>query len=330
MVAQPLPVTVEKRLPLEVAQALVGSAADLIRSECERLEIAGSIRRGTPYVKDAEIVAIAKPGLLPLLDRLCELGTIEKALYRGKAPHRWGPLYRGFQYGEIKIEVFLADGDNWGFQKWLRSGPGEANKYVMAYISHKNPAIRFQEGYGWYSAAGWKWRQKGKSKEFGWQADDRVKLHIPDEETVFRLLGMPYLPPGERSERAYKQLMQWNRAHRWPDFTAFIAPEPVAQPVIVPAAPRQMALFGDALLDMEVRHIDEKVSGKDGRRAVIPWLHGDASMDGEAWRAQVYAGAIQRTEQALKRAREEGRMYSSYARRVMQLERELAVLRGMA
>lgn len=320
MVAQPIRPTT---LPLTTAHTLVKSFAEIIRGECEKLVVAGSIRRGQPYVKDAELVAIPKPGLLPLLDRLVELGTISKALY-GAGSHRWGPKYRGLNYGELRVEISLADGDNWGNMLWLRSGPRDGNEFVMGYISHTNPAIRFKEGFVWHSAAGWKWLPKGKEHE--WQADDRVKLRVPDEETLFKLLGMPYIPPGERGEQRYKKFMQWNRYHQWPDFTAFIAPEPVAQPVIVPVVPRQISLFGDALLDAEVKHIDKAASGQDAPKNVIPWLHSTALDEGK-WRAQVYAGAVQRTERALALARAEAAIYSSYARRVAQLERELAALR---
>jgi len=45
---------------------IVHGLIEQLRPYCERIEVAGSLRRGKGYVKDAEIVAIAK--LLELID----------------------------------------------------------------------------------------------------------------------------------------------------------------------------------------------------------------------------------------------------------------------
>lgn len=213
----------ERRWELETARRIVHELADLVRPECERLEVVGSIRRGSPMVKDAELVLIPKPDLLVLTDNLVLRGVVEKALYGQTLTTRWGTLYRGMLYQGLRVELFWADKTNWGYQQWLRSGPGEANKYIMSHLIYVHAPIRFVEGDCWYSPTN-AW-QKPKDK---WVAADKVKLHVPDEDSLFAILGMPYLPPGERSEQRYKQLLQWNRAHKWPDFTPFVyhAPEP--------------------------------------------------------------------------------------------------------
>lgn len=243
----------ERKWELETARRIVHELADLIRPACERLEVVGSIRRGSPMVKDAELVAI--PGtrhtvsLLELTDDLVARGIVEKALYGNTQTTKWGEKYRGMLYQGMKVELFLADEINWGFQRWLRSGPGEANHYIMAQIIYKRASLRFVDGYGWHSP-GNLW-QKLKDK---WVAADKVQLNIPDEDTLFALLGMPYIPPNERSEYRYKQLLQWNRAHRWPDFTPFIyhAPEPV-QPARLVEAEERYRVSSMQQLDKDLR-----------------------------------------------------------------------------
>lgn len=220
------------KFALEDARRIVGELAEMIRPACDRLEVAGSIRRGEPYVKDAELVAIPQnnraDNLWQFVGNLVDQAVIEKAVYRdknGKETLRWGPLYRGMLFQGIKVELFLTHPDSWGYQKWLRSGPGDANHYIMGYLIHKHAPIRFVDGDGWWSP-GNRW-QKPKDK---WIADDKQRLNIPDEDTLFAVLGMPYLPPNERSERKYKTLLAWNRAHHWPEYAPFAVkvPTPVS------------------------------------------------------------------------------------------------------
>lgn len=154
---------------------------------CQRIEIAGSLRRGKSEVKDVEIVYIPtdSKALLARLDSWVIAGRIRKALYPDGSM-RWGEKYRGVLVEGIRIELFAADADNWGYQLWLRTGPADANQYVMRQcISFESP-YRARDGYWW---AG------------------EERLHIPDETEMFRLLGMDWMPPGDRSLLRYQQWM---------------------------------------------------------------------------------------------------------------------------
>lgn len=219
----------ETRISLDAASAIVREVADRLQPACERIKVAGSIRRERPDVKDAELVVISKGrDLHDLTDKLVEYGVIEKALYGGQA--RWGSAYRGLVYKGLKIELFMADGDNWGNQYWLRTGPRDANTYVMKYLAWRNAPVRFQEGYVWWSAAGWQKVRQGKSEV--WAAADRQKLRLESEEDLFAVMGMPFIPPQLRSETKYRLLLT-ARDHRWPDFRTFLASAPVQTAFIV-------------------------------------------------------------------------------------------------
>lgn len=306
--------TFERKFELESARRMVGELADLIRPACDRLEVGGSIRRGAPYVKDAELLVIPADeraaGLWDWIDGMVEVGEIEKAIYidkNGRQSSRWGQKYRGILFQGIKVEIFLATPVNWGFQKWLRTGPGDANTYIMSYLIFNRAPIHFVDGDGWYSP-GNLW-QKPKDK---WLAEDKVQLNIPAEDTLFALLGMPYLPPNERSATRYKLLLAHNRQQRWPDYKPFLLKQP--QPALLIDAAAKAPEFGEKLK-----------AGEISRMSPLAVNEGTA----EAWRDQVFREALRRAESQLQQAQLMSRTYPSYARRAQALERDLAMIRGL-
>lgn len=303
--------TFERKFELEAARRIVGELADMIRPACDRLEVGGSIRRGSPYVKDAELIVIPNPGtnLLAWLDGMVERGTVEKAIYtdkNGKQSTRWGQKFRSILFQGIKVEIYLTHPEAWGFQKWLRTGPGEANTYIMSYLIFRRAAIRFIDGDGWFSPGNLWHKPKDK-----WIAEDKQQLLIPDEETLFALLGMPYLPPNERGEQRYKNLLGNNRAHHWPEFGKFVLKQ--AEDV--------------RLVNVEPVKTDDAKMKVGVEQPMSPLSVTEANAD--AWAQQVYSETIGRTEQQLSQARLMAGTYPSYARRVAVLESELAALRGM-
>ena len=206
---------------LAAARAIIDELVEVLRPACERIEVAGSVRRGKPEVKDAEVVITPTPELLPLTDDLIQYGRAQYALYGDSRTKRWGQNYRGLLYRGIKCELFMTTAESWGYQFWLRTGPGDANAYIMRWLglSHVNAPVRFQEGYGWYSQ---QWRHNGKK----WLAPDRRRLRITSEADLFAVLGMPYLPPAERTEMRYKLLTN-KRHYLWPDYSPYFAIDPV-------------------------------------------------------------------------------------------------------
>ncbi len=217
----------ETRISLDAATAIVREIAGRLHPACERIKVAGSIRRERPEVKDAELVAISRGrDLHALTEKLVQYGVIEKALYGATGQTRWGNEYRGLMYKGLKVELFMADADNWGNQYWLRTGPGDANTYVMKWLAWKNAPVRFQDGYVWWSAAGWQKVRRGKSEV--WAANDRQKLRLAEETDVFSALGIPFVPAALRSETQYRVLLN-SREQRWPDYRALLAPLPVQQ-----------------------------------------------------------------------------------------------------
>lgn len=156
-------------------------------------EVCGSIRRGKALVGDIEIVALPEDRrvLLARLDHLILDGTCSKALYGNAMSPRWGETYRGLMFEGMKVEVFCATKENHGYTRWLRTGPGEANTYVMTRMKQTDWPVRFRAGYAWH--------MQGIEGAIG----EGIKLDASTEALVFQYLGISYMAPDARSEGAY-------------------------------------------------------------------------------------------------------------------------------
>lgn len=184
-----------KKVSADEAREKVSIIHEMLRDQCEQIVIAGSLRRGKALVGDAEIVALPKyaPNLLARLDRMVAEQLIVKAAYGEKRTTRWGEKYRGFVYQGLRIELFIAEPENWGYILWLRTGPGEANTWVMQQCISRFAPYRAVEGY-------WTDVESGR------------RIRTADEGEMFRLLGINYVvPPQNRSLALYAGLMRYPR-----------------------------------------------------------------------------------------------------------------------
>lgn len=176
------------RISSEAARDIVEEFRGLVEDATPRLCVAGSLRRledaggARADMKDVELVAL--PGMLfPRLDRLVIEGAIEKSYYIDKNEHistRWGARYRGVHFHGLRLEIFLSEEDDWGYQFWLRTGPSDVNKYVMGWLTGK--PLSFKDGSGWYRFE-----------------DGEARLRIINEPAFYGLLDVNYQPPEFRT-----------------------------------------------------------------------------------------------------------------------------------
>lgn len=140
------------------------------RPVCRRVEIAGSIRRLKPDCDDMDIVVIPDPAHLVeyrdlvLSFRPCRGDALGKAVV--------------FVYRGVRVDLFTATRDTWGYILAIRTGPQELsiglvvalknNKYIPA-----NGVIR--------------------------EAWTHKITPMPEEEDVFKLAGLPYTKPEDRN-----------------------------------------------------------------------------------------------------------------------------------
>lgn len=169
--------------------------ARLLAPACQEIKIAGSARRGRVDIADVEIVCIPRlfddrNALHWLLDELLAAGSIGKAKLGQTQATRWGPKYRAVMWRGVHYDLFLTDEDSWGYIYFLRTGPGDANEYLVTRL--KSAPFKVENG------AVWK---------------DGVRISVKTEEVWFRLLNLPFLKPSERTLNRYMELMPRN--HQW-------------------------------------------------------------------------------------------------------------------
>ena len=116
---------------------------------CDRIMIAGSVRRAKPEPKDVEIVYSPRMqservdlfsyGDVPATEALIR-DLVNRSFWNfDKQVKRNGPLYKRMVQcplasGEpVVIELFRANHDNWGYILALRTGPGDFNKIWAAH-----------------------------------------------------------------------------------------------------------------------------------------------------------------------------------------------------
>lgn len=163
------------KLPLVQAEKLARKILDALRPGCQRIEIAGSIRRRKAQIGDIEIVAIEAQGLDEIISGLVDAGKLSRI--------KNGPKYKQFDVCAVpglKLDLFLPDEYTWGVIFTIRTGSAEFSHNLVT--------------------------QKSKG---GWLPDDlqvdkgRIRrgdkaLDTPEEKDVFGLLGW-YVEPEQRT-----------------------------------------------------------------------------------------------------------------------------------
>ena len=180
-------------MKLAQADRIADEVMEALGGFCERIAVAGSIRRRKPIVKDVEIVYIPR-----LIDRQVDLFTWasvpmtdeviadlvhQKILTWDAEVKRRGPKYKRLVHVQtgVVVELFTAQPDNWGLILALRTGPADFNVLLVSKPWHGG-AMPLDMG----MKGGYLWRE-GR------------RLETPDEATFFDELGIPLWPPHERT-----------------------------------------------------------------------------------------------------------------------------------
>lgn len=156
--------------------------AEKVKSElssyCERIEIAGSIRRQKPNVKDIEIVAIPKPYDIGMFETGIAQIVNKWKKVKGELPCKY--TQRVLPEG-IKLDLFFTEPENWGLIYTIRTGSAE--------FSHQVLAVNWVKA-GYKSIEGNLYRM-----------EDMKKIAIPEESDLFKLIGVKYVEPHLRVVR---------------------------------------------------------------------------------------------------------------------------------
>jgi DNA polymerase/3'-5' exonuclease PolX len=178
------------------ANAAAMRLAAMLADACERVEVAGSVRRRKAVAHDLELVAIprreVRGGLwgdadeVDLLaerltalraDGIAALRDVEVRRLSGatEVQKRDGQAYKALVFEGMAVDLFITDAERWGCIFALRTGPSDWNTRLVTDCKRYFRSV----------------------------ADGRV-LHLgkpvptPEEPDFFRALGIPWLDPWER------------------------------------------------------------------------------------------------------------------------------------
>lgn len=216
--AKPLPL----RLGIMAAERLRAELAQ----HCERIEIAGSIRRGKPQIGDIELVAIPRVDRSEQRDLFGTAVTTREhnyldahlrhmlrktppSIYKSRADLfselglladgvpdvlRWGERYKRFYFlwasvgAIIPVDLFLASADNWGAILTIRTGPGDFSTALVTHLKHATP-YRQMDGQLVIEATG-------------------EAVPVPEEADYFQRAGVPYIEPQHRNVPMLRRAIQ--------------------------------------------------------------------------------------------------------------------------
>ena len=146
------------------AKKIADKYIELLKPYCERIEIAGSVRREKPEVKDIEIVAIPQD----LIGFSREVNKLQKIKGEPTGKYTQRKLPEG-----INLDLFISNRRNWGLIFAIRTGSAD--------FSHKILAC------GWVKA--------GYKSENGILKKNGQEIEIREEKDLFDLIGIPFVDP---------------------------------------------------------------------------------------------------------------------------------------
>lgn len=182
------------KIPAAEAMAVAVSLLGALHPFCERIEIAGSLRRKKPFVGDVELLYVPKweerrDGLFDtkqvnlaeekILDLLLNAELVKRLNKQGKISS-WGQQNKYAVHAAIGIPVdlFSTTEDRWWMSLVIRTGPKELNIRLMTEC-RKNGLEG--EAYGTFTK---------------WPSGEIVP--VGSEREVFQLAGIPWLEPEQR------------------------------------------------------------------------------------------------------------------------------------
>lgn len=186
------------KFPYQHARELALRYMESLMPYCERIEIAGSIRRKKAEVGDIELVAIPKTDIVadmfghPLnLSSALDTQTKRLAISWGAVVIKNGPRYKKFALAEgLALDLFIVmPPANWGVIFTIRTGPGE---FSNALVTPRNQ--RTKEGRRGLLPS-WARVDEGhvKHRETG-----KPVGPMPEERDFFKFCELEYILPEER------------------------------------------------------------------------------------------------------------------------------------
>lgn len=157
-------------MTFDLAKQIADKYVEKLKPMCYRIEIAGSIRREKPEVKDIEIVCIRDPK--KLFEWTYFINSLEKV--KGEAIGKY--TQRKLPEG-INLDLFMCKKENWGLIFAIRTGSADYSHNVLAC----------------------NWVKLGYKSIDGILMKDGAEVHVPEEKDLFKLIGVNYIEPVYRN-----------------------------------------------------------------------------------------------------------------------------------
>lgn len=155
-------------MSLERAQRIAVAVAKLLSPYCQRIQVAGSVRRKRPRVADIDFVLIPSDPW-NLHHAIKGLGQIIMS----------GPKITRLMIGSTQVDLYFATPETWGTLLLIRTGSAENNIRLATHAKER----------GWHLAAS----GDGLFNEAG------QRIAGESEESIYGALGLPYQKPWERN-----------------------------------------------------------------------------------------------------------------------------------
>jgi len=154
-------------MELERAKAIAQRVKDLLEPACEKVVVAGSIRRRRPLVNDIDLVLVPK-------DRY----AVDSILMRLGKVKMSGMKIARVQMDSISLDVYYATPETFATLLLIRTGSVENNIRLCSLAKKR----------GWHLAA----NGDGLFNERG------GRIAGDSEESIYEALGVPWQEPWER------------------------------------------------------------------------------------------------------------------------------------
>ena len=160
-------------LDLRIAEQTAEQVKTVVAVHCDKIEIAGSIRRQRVKVHDIDFVAVTKDD--------ASWQKISSELKRMKAHtncsgNRVIKAQLPIQNGLFQVDFYRAQPSNFGIHLLIRTGSAEHNMWLASYAISKGMRIKYSEGL----------------------IKEGIVIAGKDEKEVFAALGLSYPLPSER------------------------------------------------------------------------------------------------------------------------------------
>lgn len=175
-------------MELAQAQRVADEWKEILDHACQKIEIAGSIRRKKAEVKDIEIVAIPEPGITMFEDLDWDNTHIDSCLSlfvnldKIKIVKNGSKMKQFFdKKHDINVDLFLVTPPaQWGAIYTIRTGPADFSKWLMTSKRHGGAMpgyLKQKDGALW---------------------NGKTIVETPTEESYFEALGIDWIKPENR------------------------------------------------------------------------------------------------------------------------------------